>query len=131
MCYDLLPILDVKILDVMLFQDKIINTIESVMKTVDDMPEISQTLLNLAEFMEHCERGPLPLEISVLAERAIKIRAFAKALHYKEQEFLKQSNTEILESLISINNKLQQHEAAQGVLDYAAKYFTLVSAAIV
>lgn len=97
------------------------------MKTVEDMPEISQTLLNLAEFMEHCERGPLPLEISVLAERAIKIRAFAKALHYKEQEFLKLPTQEILESLISINNKLQQHEAAQGVLDYAAKLFTLVS----
>ncbi|RWS29930.1 hypothetical protein B4U80_02742 [Leptotrombidium deliense] len=89
--------------------------------TAQDIPEITQTLLNLAEFMEHCDKGPLPLPPQLLAEKAIKCRAFAKALHYKEDEFHKGPNESVLESLISINNKLQQPEAANGVLLYANK----------
>ncbi|KAL3228149.1 hypothetical protein MRX96_004063 [Rhipicephalus microplus] len=86
-----------------------------------DIPEITQTLLNLAEFMEHCEKGPLPLDQKLLGERAQKCRAYAKALHYKEDEFHRGPTTEVLEALISINNKLQQPEAAAGVLEYATK----------
>jgi FKBP12-rapamycin complex-associated protein len=56
---------------------------------VPDLPEISQTILNLAEFMEHCDKGPLPLDSKVLGERAMHCRAYAKALHYKEDEFHK------------------------------------------
>lgn len=41
-------------------------------------------------------------------------RAYAKALHYKEEEFHKGPSSQVLESLISINNKLQQKEAAAG-----------------
>ena len=47
---------------------------------------MTQTLLNLAEFMEHCDKGPLPLDTALLGERAMRCRAFAKALHYKEDE---------------------------------------------
>ena len=54
---------------------------------VQDLPEISQTVLNLAEFMEHCEKGPLPIEATLLGEQVVKCRAYAKALHYKEDEF--------------------------------------------
>jgi hypothetical protein len=42
-------------------------------------------------------------------------RAYAKALHYKEDEFHKGPNAQVFESLISINNKLQQKEAAAGI----------------
>jgi FKBP12-rapamycin complex-associated protein len=89
--------------------------------SVPNIPEITQTLLNLAEFMEHCEEasGPLPLSATLLGECAMNCRAYAKALHYKELEFHKGPNTKILESLISINNKLQQPDAAEGVLEYA------------
>ena len=52
-----------------------------------DLPEITQTILNLAEFMEHCEKGPLPLDPKLLGQRAMQCRAYAKALHYKEAEF--------------------------------------------
>ena len=85
---------------------------------VPDLPEISQTILNLAEFMEHCDKGPLPLDSKVLGERAMHCRAYAKALHYKEDEFHKSRNSAVFESLISINNKLQQKEAAEGLLEY-------------
>ncbi|GFS99114.1 hypothetical protein TNCV_822401 [Trichonephila clavipes] len=89
--------------------------------TTQNIPEITQTLLNLAEFMEHCDKGPLPLKSTLLGEKAMECRAYAKALHYKEDEFHKGPSSEILETLISINNKLHQSEAAAGVLEYAMK----------
>ena len=52
----------------------------------------------------------------------MRCRAYAKALHYKEEEFHRSVTTDTLESLISINNKLQQPESAAGVLEYAMKY---------
>lgn len=53
----------------------------------------------------------------------IFFRAYAKALHYKEEEFLmdKANNDHVIESLISINNKLQQKEAAEGLLQYVMR----------
>eukprot|EP00771_Trimastix_marina_P000832 gnl/Trimastix_PCT/1865.p1 GENE.gnl/Trimastix_PCT/1865~~gnl/Trimastix_PCT/1865.p1 ORF type:complete len:1904 (-),score=747.44 gnl/Trimastix_PCT/1865:385-6096(-) len=56
-------------------------------------PEILQTLLHLAEYMEHLRpagkhaRHPLPISLRVLANAAERCRAFAKALHYREAEF--------------------------------------------
>ncbi|GIY60055.1 hypothetical protein CEXT_707861, partial [Caerostris extrusa] len=49
---------------------------------------------------------PLPLKSTLLGEKAMECRAYAKALHYKEEEFHKGPTSEILETLISINNKL-------------------------
>ena len=49
--------------------------------------EITQTILGLAEYMDH-EEQPLPLEsLGTLAQRC---HAYAKALRYKEQEFLQE-----------------------------------------
>ncbi|XP_035780760.1 serine/threonine-protein kinase Tor-like [Anopheles albimanus] len=91
--------------------------------TVKDLPEITQTVLNLAEFMEHCENYTLKIDPKILGERAMECRAYAKALHYKEEEFHQQQQKEhqqsLFESLILINNKLQQKEAAEGLLEYA------------
>ena len=89
---------------------------------VPDLPEITQTILNLAEFMEHCDKGPLPLDPPLLGERAMHCRAYAKALHYKEEEFHEGPNAQVIESLISINNKLQQKEAAAGLLEYVMSH---------
>lgn len=44
--------------------------------------------------------------------------SYAKALHYKEQEFHEDKSPAVLESLILINNKLQQKEAAEGLLEF-------------
>ena len=85
-----------------------------------------------------------------LGECAMNCRAYAKALHYKEEEFRQGPTSRILASLIryvctrtkllvlirtymnvsllplhihySINNKLQQPDAATGVLEYARKH---------
>jgi hypothetical protein len=72
----------------------------------DISPEILQALLNLAEFMEHDPSGGLPIDIPILADLALKCRAYAKALHYKEREHSIGSSTSCVEALISINRKL-------------------------
>lgn len=51
--------------------------------TVPECPELSLAVLNLAEFMEHCEKGALPISIQLLGDTAISCRAYAKALYYK------------------------------------------------
>jgi FKBP12-rapamycin complex-associated protein len=86
-------------------------------------PEVLQTLLALAEFMEHDER-PLPIGIRLLGNVAERCQAYAKSLHYKEMEFLTAPDMAI-NSLISVNNHLGQAEAANGLLIYAQKRLKL------
>jgi tetratricopeptide (TPR) repeat protein len=85
----------------------------------DVSPEILQTLLNLAEFMEHDPSGGLPIDIPILADLALKCRAYAKALHYNEREHNMGKSNSCVEALISINRKLDLPEAALGVLKSA------------
>ncbi|KAK7494179.1 hypothetical protein BaRGS_00014652, partial [Batillaria attramentaria] len=80
-------------------QDELTQMLEQALVS-QEIPEIIQTLLNLAEFMEHCDKGPLPLDSSLLGERALKCRAYAKALHYKEEQFHRLPTAESLEALI-------------------------------
>jgi len=68
------------------YRASLIHAMESAF-FADVSPEILQTLLNLAEFMEHDGPDGLPIDIAVLAELALKCRSYAKALHYKEREY--------------------------------------------
>lgn len=97
--------------------DELIRNLKDALVNAD-IPEITQTILNLAEFMEHCDKGPLPIDPELLGEKAMHCRAYAKALHYKEEEFNRGVNPKVVEALISINNKLQQKEAAEGLLQH-------------
>ncbi|EAL66546.1 protein kinase, Atypical group [Dictyostelium discoideum AX4] len=101
------------------FQEELVRSLETALLSPNIPPEILQTLLNLAEFMELHEK-PLPIDIRTLGALAEKCHAYAKALHYKESEF-SQSPSSTIEALISINNQLQQPEAAIGILIYAQK----------
>jgi FKBP12-rapamycin complex-associated protein len=81
--------------------------------------EILQLLLNLAEFMEHdfVSKDPgLTIDISILADLALKCRAYARALHYKETEYISGRGGSCVEQLIDINKKLDLPDAALGVL---------------
>ena len=79
---------------------------------------------------DHDDDGERSLiNIHLLSEKAFSVRAYAKALRYKEEEFQRQHDSslanhaavtsDIVESLISINHELQQSEAAYGALQYA------------
>ncbi|KAL9647121.1 hypothetical protein ABK040_004838 [Willaertia magna] len=100
-------------------QSDVVRALELAFSSPDLPPEVLQTLLNLAEFMEHNE-NPLPIAISALSILAESCACYAKALHYKEIEF-QQNPSIVIEGLISINNQLHQHEAAMGILKYAQK----------
>ncbi|EPZ33264.1 phosphatidylinositol kinase Tor2 [Rozella allomycis CSF55] len=99
------------------FQDELIRSLEIALSSPTIPPEILQIILNLAEFMEH-EEMSLPIDVKLLGAYAAKCHAFAKALHYKELEFINKSSPNTIESLISINNQLQQPDAAIGILVY-------------
>ncbi|CEJ79844.1 Putative FKBP12-rapamycin complex-associated protein [[Torrubiella] hemipterigena] len=103
------------------FQDELIQNIESAIKSENIPPDLLGLLLNLAEFMEHDDKA-LPIDIRVLGREAARCHAYAKALHYKELEFLQDQSSGAVEALIVINNQLQQSDAAIGILRKAQLY---------
>lgn len=103
------------------YRDDLIKNLELAFDAVDIPDQVIHSLLNLAEFMEHDDKA-LPINIRLLGDRALKFHSYAKALHYKEAEFLSQSSSQIIVDLIDINTKLQQSDAAFGALTYAREH---------
>ncbi|KAF9482580.1 atypical/PIKK/FRAP protein kinase [Pholiota conissans] len=97
------------------YQEDLVRAIEIAITSSTAPSEVIHRLLDLAEFMEH-EEKPLPIEHRTLGEYSMKYMAYAKALHYKELEFYSESSPAVIEALISINTRLQQHDAAWGTL---------------
>ncbi|KAI0739638.1 armadillo-type protein [Daedaleopsis nitida] len=86
--------------------------------------ELVHILLNLAEYTEH-EQTALSIEHRTLCEYAMKLHAYAKALHYKVLESSTEASPNIIEALISIDSKLQQHDAAWGLLLIAREQYDI------
>ncbi|KAG0305001.1 phosphatidylinositol kinase- protein kinase tor1 [Dissophora globulifera] len=103
------------------FQEEFAAAIKTALVAKNISPEIIQTLLNMAEYMEHDDK-PLPIEITTLGKYAFSCHAYAKALHYNELQFMTDQSTTSIESLISVNNHLQQPDAAAGILTYAQRH---------
>ncbi|MCJ1306656.1 phosphatidylinositol kinase- protein kinase tor1 [Agyrium rufum] len=103
------------------YQEDLVRSLEIAIQSQNIPREILQVLLNLAEFMEHDDKA-LPIDIGLLGMFAGKCHAYAKALHYKELEFEEEKTPSVVEALISINNKLQQTDAAVGILRTAQGY---------
>eukprot|EP00516_Mucochytrium_quahogii_P002479 CAMPEP_0203765470 /NCGR_PEP_ID=MMETSP0098-20131031/18430_1 /ASSEMBLY_ACC=CAM_ASM_000208 /TAXON_ID=96639 /ORGANISM=" , Strain NY0313808BC1" /LENGTH=3391 /DNA_ID=CAMNT_0050661727 /DNA_START=232 /DNA_END=10404 /DNA_ORIENTATION=- len=103
-------------------RDYLMTQLEHALKAPKIPNDLLQVLLNLAEFMEHANNF-LPIDIRILSDVALKCRANAKALRYKEMEF-RTVPDECIESLITINNNLEQHQAAAGVVLYARTHFS-------
>jgi FKBP12-rapamycin complex-associated protein len=99
-----------------------VRSIECAITSTTAPSELVHRLLSLAEFMEH-EEKPLPIEHRTLGEYAMRFHAYAKALHYKELEFFTETSPHIIEALIGINTKLQQHDAAWGTLIIAREQY--------
>ncbi|EAQ84706.1 conserved hypothetical protein [Chaetomium globosum CBS 148.51] len=103
------------------YQEELITNIENTIKSENVPPDLLGQLLNLAEFMEHDDKA-LPIDIRILGREAARCHAYAKALHYKELEFLQDHNSHAVEALIVINNQLQQSDAAIGILRKVKAY---------
>ncbi|QPG75762.1 hypothetical protein FOA43_003122 [Brettanomyces nanus] len=106
------------------YQGELAQALCIALSSPNSSPEIHQTLLNLTEYLEHDEKS-LPIRIQTLSQYAQRSHAYAKALHYKELEFIQEPSTPTIESLISINNQLQQTDAAIGILKYAQEHHGL------
>jgi FKBP12-rapamycin complex-associated protein len=100
------------------YQDDLVHNIELAFTNPQVPPDVVSVILNLAEFMEHDEK-PLAIESRLLGDYAVIFHHYAKALHYKELEFFVDASGGVVEDLISINQKLQQTDAAWGTLEYA------------
>ncbi|EXX76507.1 Tor2p [Rhizophagus irregularis DAOM 197198w] len=100
------------------YKDELVSSLMSALRAPNIPAEIVSTILNLAEFMEHYDK-PLPIDIKTLGNHAENCHAYAKALHYKELEFISEASTETIEKLIQINNQLQLPDAAIGILTHA------------
>ncbi len=103
------------------YQEDLVRSTEKALTATNIPLDVLHVLLNLAEFMEHDDKA-LPIDIRELAKIASKCHAFAKALHYKELQFEQDQNGSTVEALISINNQLQQTDAAIGILRKAQHY---------
>eukprot|EP01029_Cantina_marsupialis_P018394 TRINITY_DN422070_c0_g1_i1.p1 TRINITY_DN422070_c0_g1~~TRINITY_DN422070_c0_g1_i1.p1 ORF type:complete len:2040 (-),score=648.42 TRINITY_DN422070_c0_g1_i1:182-6301(-) len=110
-CYDVL-------LEV--YQSHLIRCLEYAFNSATCPPDVTQKLLDLAEYLDHNDNA-LPIDIARLASLAESVHASAKALHYQEQQ-LPVSPASSIEALIRINNKLEQPEAAVGILTFAQQY---------
>lgn len=103
------------------YQDELVRSLENAMASPHIPHDILHLLLNLAEFMEHDDKT-LPIDIRTLGLYSSRCHSYAKALRYKELEFISDPNTKIIEELISINNQLQQHDSAIGILTFSQKH---------
>ncbi|EJD41220.1 atypical/PIKK/FRAP protein kinase [Auricularia subglabra TFB-10046 SS5] len=103
-------------------QEDLVAAIEVAIRHPQIPIDVAMGLLNLAEFMEHQDRQ-LPIENCVFGDCAFRFHAYAKALHYKELDFFSDTSPAVMESLININTKLQQHDAAFGILTVARDQF--------
>ncbi|KAJ7026840.1 FAT domain-containing protein [Mycena alexandri] len=108
------------------YQDHLVRSIEIALTSPTTPSEVIRRLLDLCEFMEH-EEKPLPIDHNTLGEYSMKFLEYAKALHYKELEFFSNASPAILESLISINTRLQQHDAAWGALLTAREQYAVTN----
>ena len=106
------------------YQEDLVRAIEMAFDSSEIPDSVVHMLLNLAEFMEHSDKA-LPINIRLLGDRAYKFHSYAKALHYKEAEFLSETSPAIIESLIDINTKLRQSDAAFGALTYAREHMNI------
>ena len=106
------------------YRDQLVQSLKQALLSDEIPAEITQIILNLAEFMERDGKS-INIESETLGMIAEKCHAYAKALHYKEIKFRKLPSKENAEELISIYTQLQQPQAAAGVVTYAQDHHNM------
>ncbi|KAJ1971618.1 phosphatidylinositol kinase- protein kinase tor1, partial [Dimargaris xerosporica] len=101
-------------------QDLLVQAMRNALTTKDVPNEILQTVLNLAEFMEHSEKA-IQIDIRTLAAFAMNCNAYAKALHYSELTFSTAATADNLNTLIKAYTTLNQQDAAAGLVKYTTQ----------
>ncbi|KAN0060804.1 phosphatidylinositol kinase-related protein kinase tor1 [Thecaphora frezii] len=107
------------------YQSDLVKAIETAFEAPEVLDNIVHMLLNLAKCMEHDDKA-LPINICTLGDWAYKFHSYAKVFHYKEAKFLTDPSLQVIKSLIDINTKLQQLDAAFGALTYAQEHLDMM-----
>ncbi|KAG8733272.1 phosphatidylinositol kinase- protein kinase tor1, partial [Ceratobasidium sp. 423] len=72
-------------------RDELDKVLEDALEDPRNPADVCHMILNAAEFMEHDDK-PLPMPLATLSECALRTHAFAKALHWRELDFLSGSS---------------------------------------
>ena len=104
-------------------QSKILLTddLQTALQNPKTPNEILLTILNLAEFIERRNVNMIFYDYYQFGEVAYKCRAFAKALYYKENNFIIKNDFDDIEDLIELYYELKLPESAIGLLKLAEK----------
>ncbi|KAJ3319429.1 phosphatidylinositol kinase- protein kinase tor1 [Boothiomyces sp. JEL0866] len=95
-----------------IYEKDLVANIEKAVKSPLIPPEILLILLNLCEYLERNDK--LFIDVGILGHHANRCHAPAKALHYKELEYIESPGN--IEPLLSIYNQLDQHDSAIGLM---------------
>ncbi len=85
--------------------------------------DILLTILNLSEFIERENENIGFIDFFKLGKVAFKCKAYAKALYYKENDFMLKNDKENFEQLIRIYYNVKLPESAFGLIKLAKKNF--------
>ncbi len=98
--------------------------INNLIKAVSNNKTPNDILLNILNLSEFFERRNVHLQLidyKQFGNIAYKCRAFAKALYYKENEFIKRNDFDHFEDLLELYYELKYPESAIGLLKLAEK----------
>ena len=96
-------------------REQLVQNLVLAIKSTSIPPDLLQTILDLCEFMEF-DDSSLPISKKILGEAANNSQAYAKALRYKELQFLKNPSPNDIEELISLYSQLGLLDSANGLL---------------
>lgn len=100
-------------------RSEISQSFEYILNSASNVPlHILKSLLTLCEFMSKDLSVSINLDFGQLAEIGVRCNLLAKALYFKEQEFLLQPQAAIAK-LIDIYTKIGLNEAAEGLVEFA------------
>ncbi|KAJ2885848.1 phosphatidylinositol kinase- protein kinase tor1 [Coemansia asiatica] len=102
------------------YQQEVISSLQEVASKPGVSSDILQTILSLAGFMERDEKQ-IPIDLKLLGDYADRCHALAKELHYKEAEWTLEKGYGTIEKLIELNQNLDLHDSAIGMLNYVRK----------
>ena len=100
---------------------RLTNDLKKALENPKTPNEILLTILNLAEFIERRNVNMIFFDYYQFGEVAYKCRAFAKALYYKENNFIIKNDYDDVEDLIELYYELKLPESAIGLLKLAEK----------
>ncbi|KAJ2004950.1 phosphatidylinositol kinase- protein kinase tor1 [Coemansia thaxteri] len=98
----------------------VMNMLQEIAEAPDVPADVLKIILRLAELMERDGQKPF-IAPELLAKYAHRCYALAKELHYREVEWEKNKSYEAIEQLIELNQNLDMHDSAIGMLNYVRK----------